>query len=613
MQFKNIYIFLVVSILTSHFAIAQQTVVKKDSTIVYKDLETYARKSKFTKFVHRLVFKPVKGLFKKKEIKIKGQIKSIQKPYITFDGKIIRHINIETLDPFNYSIENTQLVPQDFLSKTGNNLHIKTQQHTIRNLLLFRQNQPFNSLLVKESERLVRGQRYIRDVSFFVKASPTNSDSVDIFIRELDNWSIIPKVAASSSRSTIDLTDKNFLGLGHEFQNGFSHNYTEGTNAFNTSYTIPNFRNTFVNSTLHYKIDGHNFYEKRFTIDRPFFSPLAKWAAGVNFRQEFRRDSVWTSSSLFMQQRFKFNTQDYWAGNAIRLFKNNKVDPNITNFISTARFLRIRYLEKPLEIFDTKHRFTDENLYLTSIGISTRNYVEDKYIFKFGVIEDVPIGKVFSITGGYQEKNNSNRFYVGAKFSTGNYYKLGYLGSNIEYGTYINKSQLQQGAITVGATYFTGLFEIGKWKFRQFVKPQLIIGLNRFSGDSLTINDGYGIDGFNSTELKGTSRLLFSVQTQAYAPLNLIGFRFAPYFMYSIGMLGNSEIGFKNSKVYSQIGLGVLIKNENLVLNTIQLSIAFYPSIPGKGQDIFKMNSFRSTDFGFRDFEIGKPATVLYQ
>lgn len=613
MKLRNLYIFLVVAILSSNIAFAQQTAVKKDSTTIYKELETYAHKSKFTKFVHRLIFRPVKKIFKKKEVKIKTSKSTIQKPYSTFEGKIIRNINIETLDPFGYSIENTDKIPKDFLSKTGNNWHIKTKLVTIRNLLLFRKNQPFNSLMVKESERLVRRQRYIRDVSFYVKPSPTNPDSVDIFIRELDNWSFIPKVSTSSSRSTIELTDKNFLGLGHEFQNGFSHNYTEGTNAFHTTYILPNYKNTFVNSTLHYKIDGHKYYNKQFTIDRPFFSPIAKWAAGVNLRQEFRRDSVWTSNSLFMQQRFKYNTQDYWAGNAIRLFKNNTDNHTITNLISTARFLRIRYLEKPLEIFDTKHQYTNENLYLTSIGISSRNFVQDKYIFKFGVIEDVPVGKVFSITGGHQEKNNINRFYVGAKFSFGNYHPWGYLSTNIEYGTYIKKSHTQQGVILANATYFTKLFEIGKWKFRQFVKPQLMIGLNRFSGDSLTINDGYGLDGFNSVNLKGTSRLLFTVQTQAYSPVNLIGFRFAPFVTYSLGMLGNSEIGFQNSKVYSQIGLGVLIKNENLVLNTFQLSIAFYPSIPGKGQDIFKINAFRTTDFGFRDFEIGKPAIVLYE
>jgi len=78
-------------------------------------------------------------------------------------------------------------------------------------------------------------------------------------------------------------------------------------------------------------------------------------------------------------------------------------------------------------------------------------------------------------------------------------------------------------------------------------------------------------------------------------------------------MLGNAITEFKNSKVYSQIGLGVLIKNENLVFNTFQISISFYPSIPGIGYDVFKMNAFKTTDFGFRDFEIEKPATMIYQ
>jgi hypothetical protein len=78
-------------------------------------------------------------------------------------------------------------------------------------------------------------------------------------------------------------------------------------------------------------------------------------------------------------------------------------------------------------------------------------------------------------------------------------------------------------------------------------------------------------------------------------------------------MVGEAGTGFKNSTLYSQIGLGVLIKNDYLIVNTFEISIAFYPIIPGNGRDIFKFNSFKTTDFGFRDFEIGKPAPVVYQ
>ena len=78
-------------------------------------------------------------------------------------------------------------------------------------------------------------------------------------------------------------------------------------------------------------------------------------------------------------------------------------------------------------------------------------------------------------------------------------------------------------------------------------------------------------------------------------------------------MIGDDAGGFKNSKVYSQLGLGVMINNEHLVYSTFQISFSFYPSIPGIGHGVFKMNSFKTTDYRFRDFEIEKPGIIIYQ
>lgn len=606
---KYILLLFLVSILISNYTVAQNPVAKKDTTKLYEDIESYSGKSKLTKFIYQLIFKSTKHDSPKRKV----YKKLIQKPYSHFEGKTIRHIRIQTLDPFGYSIDDTSAIARNFLAKTGNSLHVKTQNITIRNLLLFHKNQAFDALRVKESERLVRKMNFVRDVSFYVKTTSGNSDSVDVYIRVLDIWSIIPKGSTSTSGTTINLTDKNFLGLGHEFQHVYTRDYSEETNAFKTNYFIPNIKNTYISTTLHYGIDGHKNYNRSLGFDRPFFSPLAKWAAGMNFSQHFRNDSILTGNSVFVPQRYKYNTQDYWAGSAIRIYKGSSEYDRTTNFISTLRFLRVRYLEKPIAALDTQHVFTNEDFFLASVGISTRKYVLEKYIFKFGVTEDVPIGKVFSLTAGYQDKSYNSRTYLGARGSFGNYHSWGYLSTNFEVGSFLHAKHVEQGIFTAGINYFSGLMEIGKWKIRQFAKPQLTIGINRFVNDSLTINDGVGLDGFRSPTLFGTSRILLTLQTQSYAPWNLIGFRFGPYLTYSMGMLGNEVSGFKNSKVYSQLGIGVLIRNENLVLNTFQISIAFYPSIPGVGQNIMKINSFRTSDFGFRDFEIGKPAPVLYR
>jgi hypothetical protein len=609
MWFRKLVILFFVLVITSGYAFAQETPAEADSTKLYRNIESYSERGKFTRFLHGLIFKPV--AVDSHNDRVYQTL--VGKSYSAFEGKTIRNITIETLDPFGYSVSDTIEKQHNFLSHTGNKLHIKSQRLTIRNLLLIRHNQPFDSLRVKESERLVRTRNYIQDVSFSVVLDSTNADSVDIFIRTVDKWSIIPKGSASGSHFRIVLTDKNFLGLGHEYQNDFARNYDEGNSSFHTDYSIPNIKNTYISTTLHYGIEGQKYLSKNLSVDRPFFSPLSKWAAGVNFTQQFRNDSILTHNGDFAPQRYKFNAQDYWAGYAKQIFKGNTLIKRTTNFVSTIRFLRVRYLEKPNEEHDPFHYFANENFYMGSIGISTRIYFQDRFIFRYGLIEDVPVGKVFSLTGGYQKKDDIGRLYLGARISMGKYYPWGYFSSNFEYGSFFKGSHTEQGTINVDLNYFTGLFEIGKLKFRQFVKPQVTIGLNRFITDSLTINDGYGLDGFNSPTLTGDKRFLLTLQTQAYTPWKLIGFHFGPYLICSLGMIGNNETGFRNSRLYSQMGLGVLFRNENLVINTFQISLSFYPSIPGKGQNIFKINSFKTADFGFRDFVIGKPVTARYR
>ena len=612
MWLRRILILFFVPAFLTGSALAQQTTVKSDTTHLYKDIETYSKRNKFNTFMYRLIFKPI-AIISKKGAKKKVYKKLIQKPYSTFQGKIIRNINIVTLDPFGNSVTDTARLTQNFLTHTGNSLHVKTQVIAIRNLLLIRKNEPFNSFFVRESERLIRTQKFVHDVSFFVVSSGVESDSVDIFIRELDIWSINPKIEISTSLIKIDITDKNFLGLGHEFQSVLSRNISTGINAFRTNYFIPNILTTYINSNLHYEVDGYGNIKRSFALDRPFYSPYAKWAGGISISTQVKRDSLVGLTPVYVPLNLKFKTQDFWGAKAITIFKGDTEDELATNLIFSARFLRIRYLEKPTDINDPLHIYSNENFYLAGIGISTRKYVQDKYIFKFGTTEDVPVGKVLEITGGYQLRDNAWRPYLGMRLSFGNYNEWGYLSTNIEYGTFFRASHSEQGVVTLGINYFTGLFEIGKWKFRQFIKPQVTIGLNRFSYDTLTLNDGRGINGFNSTGLSGTNRLLFMLQTQSYAPWNFIGFNFGPFLVCSVGMLGDAISGFKNRKLYSQIGFGILIKNENLVFNTFQISISFYPLIPGKGSDIFKINSFSTTDFGFRDFETGKPDIVMYR
>ncbi len=614
MSKKQLAFFLLL-LCSCQLALGQETEKEKktkDSLRGYKKIEQYSKKRGFTKFLHGLIFEPIRVKKKAQKAKPKNVPK---KNYSAFEGKIVRKINVETLDPFGYSEKNTTDVPTKKLSKIGNSMHVKSKQLTIRNLLLLKRNKPLDSLLLKESERLVRSQRYVRGVVITPELIENNPDSVDINIRVLDSWSLIPDASGSPSRANFELRERNFLGLGHEFVNNYQSEFSSGRSAYSTRYTVPNIMNTYIRTDLIYRINLERDYSKSINIERPFYSPFARWGAGAYFDQQFRSDTLPDASGVFGRQYFKYNSQDVWGGHSYQIFRGDSESDRTTNFISAGRILNIDYTESPTAVYDSIDFYSDERFYLAGIGIASRQYVQDKYIFNYGIIEDVPVGRAFAITGGWQDKNNIGRFYLGGRASFGRFYKFGYLSTNFEYGTFFYNSGTEQSAFSMQANYFTNLLEAGRWKLRQFIKSRLVLGVNRKEswGDAITINEGYGIPGFDPAMLYGTKKLVLTFQTQAYSPWNLGGFRLNPYMSYTMAVLGTEKIGLTSSKLYHQIGLGLIISNDYLVFSQFQLSVAYYPTIPGGGDHLFKTNAFNTEDFGFQNFEISKPRTVEYQ
>lgn len=589
---------------------SQEVPTVKDTTLMYRNIENYSKKTKFATFVHKLIFKPVA----KQKIKKNSFHKSKKINLAAFEGKIINDIIIITTDPFGYSEFDTLQKPEKWSHKTGNTLHIKTKNSTIKNLLLIKVGKPFDSLLLKESERILRRQHYIRTVSISTQFVSEASDSVNVYLRVIDTWNLIPDFASSSSRLKIALKDRNFFGLGHEFYTSYSNHKNENS-AHSISYTIPNIKNTFIKTQISYDIDLEGNYAKFISIERPFYSVITRWASGIYMDQQLRNTITFDSFENKQVNQFKYNSQDYWVGHAFQIFKGTSEFNRGTNFISTARFYNKSFIEKPVTIQDSLGVYTNEKLYLVGIGISSRKYIQDKFIFNFNIIEYVATGFVYSITTGYQKKNFDMNFYAGAKIGLGNYFNFGYLSGSIEYGAYYKDGIAFQSATNLKLVYFTNLLETKSWKFRQFIKPQLIIGNNRIESntDLLTLNEANGIQGFNSEFLYGSKKLLVTYQLQGYSPWRVIGFRFNPFLSYSMGMLGQKNIGFSKSKVYSQVGIGVIISNDYMVFNSFQFSFSYYPTIPIDMDGNFKANAFNTSDFNLQEFEIAKPVLVIYK
>lgn len=601
---------------------AQVNTTKKDS--IYQKIEDYSEKRKFTKTLHKLIFRSTT----KRPVKSpKNRPKQDLAP---FEGKIIRNITIQSHDPFGFSFTDSTQTANSWIEKTGNFIHIKTKAFAIRNTLLVKENTALDTLLLNESERLIRAQNYIRRVEVTAKEVGVSKDSIDLHIEVLDSWSLIPSATISTSKTKLRLKNRNFLGFGHEFNNSVTKSLEDSNYGYEMNYTVPNINNTFIETTLAYRIDLDGDYSKVLNIERPFYSPLARWAGGIYLDEQYQKEYLDNAQGEPDLQNFRYHTQDFWGGHAFKIFDGISEKERTTNLISSLRFLHVGYRERPSAAYDSIGYFANESFYLGSLGIASRQFIKDDYIFRDGTIEDVPIGTVYAITSGYQRKNQHNRMYIGAKASHGNYFNWGYLSTSFEFGSFVDHSHLEQTTISLQAKYFTNLISLGNnWKMRQFVKPQILIGTNRLpsEGDRITIDQknkfrgvydnnydlkqGAGIPGFKS-DLMGTKKYVLSLQTQFYSPWEVWGFRLNPYVNFTAAALGDEGESILNSKLYSSFSAGFIIRNDYLVFNSFQLSFSFYPQVPGQGNNIFKMNAYETEDFGFQDFDLGKPTPVWY-
>lgn len=618
---------------TIHYDAKRDSTVQ-DSIVLYNQIKNYSEKSKVTKMLHKWIFR------RTKHKPHNEQEQQTRPDYASYDGKVVRNILIRSKDPFGYSINDSTREPVNFLEKAGNAIHVKSKDMAVQNFLLFKEGQALDTLLIQETARLLREQSYIRKVRIVPRPIGDSKDSLDILVEVLDSWSLIPKGSFSGSRTKLGLHERNFVGTGHRVDLKYSKRFSDGNTGFESVYTIPNIKNTFIDFTGKYAFDVNQYYDHFLSVNREFYSPLARWAGGAFVQERYLGRPFPKDSSAFTNQDFKYRYQDYWGAYAFQIFKGDSKQERTTNLVLSLRSFFLNYKETTSVEYDSIRYFSDERFYLGSVGVASRQYVKDRYIFRDGETEDVPIGTLYSMTTGIQQKNHHSRLYMGARASYGNYFNWGFFSGNFELGTFFKGSNTVQTTLSFKANYFSHLLNLGGgWKMRQFVKPQVVVGINRLNsvGDRLGLNENPYFKGVNSysyvdyetkhkyidyrngnipgfeSPANGTRKYVLDLQTQFYSPWNFLGFRLNPFVHMSLGMLDGYDDSYGSNKLYSSFGVGFIVRNDYLVFDSFQLSLSFYPSMPGEGNNVINTNSFRSEDFGFQDFKMGEPRPVIYE
>jgi hypothetical protein len=519
--------------------------------------------------------------------------------YKSFQKKTIGTISIRSLKIFGPNFDDTLKTTNIWIEKAANTLHSQSNLYVIRKNLWIREGQSLDADLMMDNERLLRSLPYLKDVRIIITPRPLNNDLVDVLILTQDVFSFgVTGGIGSVNKGEVGIYDKNILGVGHEAGvTVVAHTDKAPHIGFESYYSVNNIMGNFINFSTGYS-NTYLHQELFLSLQRDFLRPQSVYAGGLMAMRSFRTDRLYLNSNVISTDPLNYIYLDGWYGRRLKL----GIRPNDSRFQMTLSG-RIRYThfyDRPLPDSNNNQYFANSKFYLGSLSFSHRSYVRDYLVYSYGITEDIPKGYLCELVFGYDHNGFNDRWYSHVFLSTGNLFKNKpfYLYTSLGVGSFFNQSHTEQGMADLKFDFISPLFQVWNVQARQFIKLNYTIGFNRFDIENLLLQNDNGIRGFGSLIGKGKQRLTLNVENVFFQKKTVLNFKSALFSFFDVGIVGPSEQSIFKQSYYAGLGVGLRIRNENLVFKTIQIRLAYYPNHPSDVNSIgFILDGVSKTRF----------------
>jgi len=574
---------------------------KKEKTTIYQDWKKSASKYRVTKELFKTVFDVQEQ--RKKTSKRRNNVTSSAKRFRKHSGKRIRKIYIRQEDVF---------AGRNFVSKMANGAHLDTKQFIIINNLFFKEYSVVNPELLAENEKFLSDLSYIKNAEFFLVPVKGSKTFVDLVLVVRDKWSIGGDGGFSSmDKFRLGAYDKNFFGFGNEFEYNAKYNKEHSPQwGHDFSYEVRNVDRSFMNL----KIDFYDDYAKQRyggSLNRGYISGKkygggGSWHVAEEKKQEALVDSVLTTTV----PRSRKVELDFWFG---RKFKFAGSFLGFTQMAWAVRHRSCDFDVRPEGVeADTLREYHDVNYFrLASLSLSKELFYRSSLIYGFGVTEHIPYGKNLELVYGKESGEFWRKDYVGLSYAQGKFYKdVGYIYNKVALGGFWidDENRMEDLTLRLKVSYFSMLYKWGKYYTRYFANMDYVTSVNRSLEDSISIGDE------EIRELswgdKGEQKMVLSTEMVTFAPWNVAGFKFALFTFADAGFLAENENIVVGGSFASSIGLGVRIRNENLVFKTLQLRFAYFPVQQDNGDYHFRLSGEKG--YSLPSLDANSPSVIQY-
>jgi hypothetical protein len=341
---------------------------------------------------------------------------------------------------------------------------------------------------------------------------------------------------------------------------------------FGINYFIKNIQKTFIDLNLNYSNGlGKKIYG--LSVSKSLISSATKYAGGITLKRTFTTEDL---DTLFFPQPLRYNFQDYWL---LRSFLVDK--ESVTRIIAGFRYTNNNVFERPFISPESYHSLQKYKFFIGTAALSIQKYYKTSLIYSYGRTEDIPYGMMLRLSAGMEFNEFGNRAYTGIDLSYGHSSEnIGYFYTSAGFGTFIHNNHSDQGVLLLKMNYFSNLIYLGRLQIRNFINMGYTRGFDRNNEEYLAIQKTNGFTGFSNDSLRGAQRVLVGIESVVFNPVNIYGFRFAFFGFADMAFLSGTNQIISKGSILSGIGLGIRIRNDNLIFNTFQIKLGFFPEPP---------------------------------
>lgn len=540
--------------------------------------------------------------------------------YLKYEGKIIRKITIEHIG-FEKSVLDTAQTFQSYVSSAANNLHTNTREYVVRNNLFIREGKPLNPYRVADNERTLRNLDYIKDARIYVKPISISSDSVDLLVVTRDVFSIGGSFRARlPSKITLGIKNINAAGMGQRVQFGQVFDTDRRPRyGYEALYHMNNVKGSFIDATVAYtklnngiSIGNENERSVYFKLNRELYQPFARFAGAIELSDNISRNVFSIPDTTFIQYRYK--TQDYWLGYS---FGNKKL-PNNLKENRNRKFIALRGVEQQFinptftELTEPDgFAYRDRTALLAQLTFFRQDFYKTQYVVGFGLTEDIPYGYRISVTTGWERELGNQRPYLGSELYYNNVRSSGtILSYTAKLGGYWDDRNIEDGLFSLNFTRYSKIQHMGRMIIRHQFETGYAVVFNQHVKRGINIRDLNGIVGFRPDSLVGLQRVTLSQEETLFTPWKILGFRIAPIARVDLALIKLGPGLLRSRNFFSGYSLGVRMRNENLIFNTIEARVFYYPKTV-EGLDNIRFSVTSRFRIRYPTNLVNKPATVF--